>query len=379
MKPEPGKKWFSRILFKYPLLTTLLLFLVLLFLFVDGYFRERKSLLGQSLNQGKFLIQTYGPLTAKAIQFKDDLALITYLQNLMEQSSVLYALVLSPQGEILAHHQPSEIGKAYNDPLTQRALTASGLQILRLTSGEYPQDEPYDFSLPLMVQGTKKAVLRLGVSTREVKTSLSRYVENRLLISLAALLVGLAGSYFLAYWLTQPLGQVKETIEAIARRGFGKLTPELGPKGDLSETPNISRGDELGELISVAKEAAKKIAEERKKFEEEISSRERKSQLYLKNLAEQWKGGILLADGNNRLIYLNELGKKAIFANEEPLFGKHILEVARNIEFINLLKKATNNPNQIISEELKNANQKLKILCMEDEQKNLIGTIALTD
>lgn len=366
MKPEPGKKWFSRILFKYPLLTTLLLFLVLLFLFTDGYFRERKSLLGQSLNQGKFLIQTYGPLTAKAIQFKDDLALITYLQNLMEQSSVLYALVLSPQGEILAHHQPSEIGKAYNDPLTQRALTASGLQILRLTSGEYPQDEPYDFSLPLMVQGTKKAVLRLGVSTREVKTLLSRYVENRLLISLAALLVGLAGSYFLAYWLTQPLGQVKETIEAMARR-------------DLSETPNISRGDELGELISVAKETARKIAEERKKFEEEISSREKKSQLYLKNLAEQWKGGIVLTDGNNRIICLNELGKKAIFANEEPLPGKHILEVARNIEFINLLKKATKNPNQIISEELKSANQKLKILCMEDEQKNLIGTLALTD
>jgi|GEM_PF-5140332 len=354
------------IAFKSALFTAIFLLFILTFWGGYNYRNEKERSQQNLLNQGKFLVQTYGPLATKALQFKDDLALITYMQNLMEQPNVLYAMVLSPKGNLLAHHKATEIGKTYEDVYTQKGLKAERLQIFSFTPEEYPQDKAYDFSLPLIVQGNKSGILRLGISTRELKRAMEKYLENILLISILILLAGSIASYFFTHFLIAPIQRVKEVIEDI---GKGNVIGEI----------KFRRKDELGELLQTAKHTVSQIAEKYKKYETEIANLKERFEIYLSNLGPCLNCGVILTDAENKIVYLNESGKKILLTNEANLIGKHILEVSRNVEFVDLLKKAGKNPNQTIIEEIKSVSQKIKIVSIEDKEKNLIGTLVLTE
>lgn len=354
------------IVFKSALFTAIFLLFMLTFWGGYNYRNQKNRSLQNLLNQGKFLVQTYAPLAAKALQFKDDLALITYMQNLMEQPNVLYAMVLNPKGDVLAHHKATEIGKSYVDTLTLKSLKTEQLQILPFTSQEYGKYEVYDFSLPLIVQGNKTGILRLGISTGELKTTMEKYLENLVLISILISISGIIASYFFTHLLILPIQRVKEVIEDIG-------------KGNIIDEIKFCRKDELGELLQTAKQTVSQIAENYKKYESEIVNLKERFKIYLSNLGPCLGCGVIFTDADNKIVYLNESGKKILFTNETNLIGKHILEVSRNVEFIDLLKKATGSPNQVIIEEIKSVNQKIKIVSIEDKEKNLIGTLTLTD
>jgi len=317
-------------------------------------------------------LQTYAPLTARSIQFKDDLGLISYMQNLMEQPGILYAMVLSPKGDVLAHNQIKEVGKTYDDLINQKDVKAEGLRVYSFTPEGQAQYKAYGFSIPLSVQGVKVGVLRLALSAREIDISMEKYLEKMLVFGLLVLLAGILVSYLFSSILLSPVHRVKEIIEDLGKGII--LSPRFGEAGGKMKG---QRSDELGELIKTVECTAQQISEQHKHFEEQITNWRKKFEIYLTKLGQEMKDSVILTDSENRIIYINDLGKKIISSAGDDLIGKHILETARNIEFIDLFKKATKNPQELISEEIKSINRQVRIITVIDDEQNLLGTITL--
>jgi hypothetical protein len=346
---------------KFTLFSVCFIFIILSCLFAYNYYTEKNRTREQFITRCKFLLESYGPLVSRAVSFSDDLALISYMQNIMEQSDVLYTMVLDSRGKVLAHHKAAETGKTYDDAVTQKAVKSSSLEIYTYYPAE-SKYEVYDVSLALRVSGKKIGVLRTGFSTRELVVGMDRYFEKNLVVGVVILLFCSLGSYFFSHGLMSPIAKLKNIIEDMGQLNF-------------TESTGHRRQDELGELMHTAGQTVELIKGHYIEMENRANQWKNRFELYLKNLGMCFRKGVILTDNENRIIYCDGLTGELMFSDGRNLLGKHILEVTRNIELVDALKFSTENSNQVIQKEIKSASRTVSIITVKDAASQLIGTI----
>ena len=82
----------------------------------------------------------------QSFQQGEENRLLPLLQQVQENSGARYAMILNPNGEVLAHTNVVERGKLYADQATWQALTSNQPEYLRL---EADGQELMDFSFPI--------------------------------------------------------------------------------------------------------------------------------------------------------------------------------------------------------------------------------------
>ncbi len=145
-----------------------------------------------------------------------------------------YAYVMDPQGRVLFHSQPEQIGRLLNKAYDQRALQArSGIW------QDYIADDGQgyiDISLPLFDRNQQLGVIRLGFLDSAIDDAVQSALQQLLVIAgLTFLLMALVLNIFLRRQVVEPIKQLSQYAESIA-------------KGVPYRTVRLRRDDEIGSL-----------------------------------------------------------------------------------------------------------------------------------
>lgn len=191
---------------------------------------EKTSRLAQQAREGEQLVSTMAIPIINALIY-EELGIIregglldNFVGEIMNNPllHMRYAIVLDPEGRVLAHNSYSEYGKVYTDELSRRALEAEGFSKSSVTlEGE----RIFDLAMPLAISGKSWGSLRVGISKEPVYAALKK-VESRILLfsflfSAGALLI----YWFIGTYLAKPVISLKGQMEMI-----GDSLPEV-PSG----------------------------------------------------------------------------------------------------------------------------------------------------
>ncbi|GAB4271148.1 MAG: ATP-binding protein [Deferrisomatales bacterium] len=157
-----------------------------------------------------------------------------FVEEIMAQEALapVYAMVLDPDGRVLAHNVLPEYGKLYADPLTLRALDARGFLLQETQAEGRPV---WDLAYPLAIHGKRWGVLRVGVSLAPLEARLR---------SLSVRIAGFAGLFLAGgLLLFSALGRgmarpLRELVARMEQVGAGLPPP----------APASPRTDEIGDL-----------------------------------------------------------------------------------------------------------------------------------
>src|SRR5258708_7172125 len=98
---------------KLALTVSTLLIGTTLCLSLSFYFAERRSIRAEADQERRALLQNLVHITQESFLTNDDLLLVKYTRWLQKWNpSLVSASVVSPTGEVLAHSEPSQIGKS---------------------------------------------------------------------------------------------------------------------------------------------------------------------------------------------------------------------------------------------------------------------------
>src|SRR5439155_12621185 len=270
---------------KLALAVSTLLIGTTLCLSVSFYFAERRSIRAQADQERRALLQNLVHITQESFLTNDDLLLVKYTRWLQKWNpSLVSASVVSPQGEVLSHSEPSQIGKSVSPVVADPGRT----EVLVLTQ-------------PVHLGNQWVATASAGFSERQFEETVQnrlRGLKRRLaLIVAGAMATGLVISFWLALSWTRPIGALSQ---AAARIGQGKYQVDLASIN--------RRHDELGFLSKAFQTMAEQLQQLDQMKEDFVSAvtHELRSPLgaiesYLNLIAQELHEGISTAAWENYL------------------------------------------------------------------------------
>ncbi len=251
---------------------------------VSFYLAERRSIRAQADQERRALLQNLVHIAQESFLTSDDLLLVKYTRWLQKWSpSLVSASVVSPRGEVLAHSEPSQIGKSVNPRQPPPAVPEGGrTEVLVLTQ-------------PVHLGNQWVATASASFSERQFEET----VESRLAglkkrlgaIAAGAMAAGLLISFLLALSWTRPIGSL---AKAAKRVGQGQY--------DLELATTSGRRDELGFLSKSFQAMAQELRELDRMKEDFVSAvtHELRSPLgaiesYLNLMNEELREGVSLS------------------------------------------------------------------------------------
>ena len=223
---------------KLALTVSVLLIGTTLCLSLSFYFAERRSIRAGADQERRALLQNLVHIAQESFLTNDDLLLVKYTRWLQKWNpSLVSASVVSPQGEVLAHSEPSQIGKS----VSQIPSEAGSSEVLVLT-------------LPVHLGNHWVATASAGFSERQFEETVQgrlRGLQRRLaIIAAGAVSMGLMISFLLALSWTRPIGALTRASQRVGQGNY---------QLDLSGTSR--RRDELGFLSKAFQAMADQLRE----------------------------------------------------------------------------------------------------------------------
>ncbi len=187
-----------------------------------------------------------------------DAILASFTEEDLTGLDLISISILSAEGKVFAHTDPSQYGKQANDPFEETAMISDQQVELRKASSGEPL---LLLSMPIVAGlrwGTATAVLSLAPVERQI------YQHSRRVLLLSALfsaLVGLLLSSLLQRSILRPLDRLTNTAKSIA-------------KGQLdARVPPLERGDEMAMLGDVFNEMVEQVEGQTRVLEGKVAER----------------------------------------------------------------------------------------------------------
>ncbi|MBI1728258.1 MAG: PAS domain S-box protein [Candidatus Rokubacteria bacterium] len=263
---------------------------LLISFFVMGH--EERALDAELRHRGSNIVRTLARLSVEPVLQDDPWGLYKVARDIVRSENVMvYAMVLDPRGDVFSHSDPARfpIGEPLpTDPLTSAALTAEGLLI---QVGRDPAGETvYHVTLPIVLDGQRLGVARIGVTRRYLEGSLTRLKRDVFVISALLAALGMALGLVISRRMTRSLERLSASVRALSQ---GRLDEWI-----LVET---KEKDEIGLLADSFNQMAESLRERIR----EIQATKR----YLENLLEN----------ANDFIYTLALGGTFTYVNRKFL------------------------------------------------------------
>ena len=156
-----------------------------------------------------------------------------YISDLMKKNDldIRYAMILNPQGEVIAHGSRAEVGNIYRDLVTQRALSAKD------TLRQYPSPDLLDIATPLAIASKRWGTLRIGISLESLRKEISLLVWRYVLFTAVFIIAAIAVNGILFGLITKPLKSLAEEMDSMRfQEDVSGLSVNAGMK-----SPSFSR------------------------------------------------------------------------------------------------------------------------------------------
>src|SRR4030065_2034274 len=160
--------------FKFILITTCAIIMVMSIVGYLAVERETKILYAEVEKQGRLLGETLAiPIINDLIYERLGLVeegglLDNYILEIFNRQDVdlLYIAILDEEGKVISHNNITEYGKLYADKLTKTALASDNTVIQPFAGKEH---KSLDFGVPLSIGKKRWGTLKFGISLQKVE------------------------------------------------------------------------------------------------------------------------------------------------------------------------------------------------------------------
>jgi len=255
------------------------------------------------------------PKLAQAVRSKDDVALISEIENIKKVEDIKSVYILSSDYKAVVHDNVSSWGKIFDDKYSKQAVDAKREKV-------QSQPDGYLYSVPLVSSVT----LCILFDNQRINDQLASAKINSLYAAAAIFVVVIALGYFFT----------RESVSKPFMELEGKLNSVLlGSGGRI----NVKRNDEFGKIYGILNSLILKFEGSGSRQSGEAGA-EYKNLLVLANIAVKNAGfGVLLIDPANKIILVNELAAEFFKKQPADMLCRHILDVL-DAAVISLIQKA---------------------------------------
>ncbi|NJD62266.1 MAG: HAMP domain-containing histidine kinase, partial [Deltaproteobacteria bacterium] len=146
---------------------------------------------------------------------------------------VVYAMVLDRDGRIISHSDPAQYRHSIDDPLSRKALGASGLVLTYV--GDPFAGGVIDVATPLEIFSRRFGTLRMGYSPSGLAENVRLLERKVLVLTICAAALLILFVFVTARVMARPIQRLADALNTVH---LGKLEP----------VPLPERSDELGDL-----------------------------------------------------------------------------------------------------------------------------------
>lgn len=190
----------------------------------------------------------------------------------INNADVRYVLVLGPSGEV----RVNTFGRGVPRGLLDANVLLPG-ETMRLRYLDTEEGPIRDIAVPIF-EG-KAGAVRVGMTAQNLEAAVARNTSNLAGLVAVAVVLTIAVSYMLSYYLTRPLSRLLAAVNSVAQ-------------GDLSQRITSPGSDEVGQLGRafnlMARELERKEAIRRELMEKVISSQEEERKRVARELHDEF-------------------------------------------------------------------------------------------
>ena len=297
-----------------------LLSVVALFVFIFFPSKQEQLLKKQLADKAIVMVQMLADQTAAPLLFGDTEAVQSALQTLDHIDDVTFALILKNDGEVFEDYQGAS-GAPYADRI-QEALA-------RKEDGLIERDDLWLAVKPIVYADEQAGTMVLGISLRNLETSVANSRWITLLISLAILSLGSLAFSWLVVRLVRPIKHLEAAAREVAR-------------GNLEVSVEARTKDEVGSLsqsFNVMVASINKAHRELHALANTLGNKENKIRVILESAAE----GIVATDQEGIITEANRAASNIFSYSGEALIGRPISVLFPCLN--HRAEKASNNAN----------------------------------
>ena len=230
---------------KLSLLITSLVVLAVVFVSFFLLRQQQLTLTEEMIKRGDTIAEHLAAAGKGALLANDDLTLNVLVREAMKDGDVAYVAFTDDEGMVRAHSDVSQIARPLVRPAGLRVL--EGVPLVQTYRSE-SRSELLDFSVPLVFSRVPVGALYVGFSKQSIATALRTARNRATLITVAMVVIGIAGAIALATLLSRPIFRLVAGTRAIAEGNFQIALP-------------VTSRDELGMLTESFNQMARSLRE----------------------------------------------------------------------------------------------------------------------
>lgn len=287
-------KIFSQLPIRVKLLSSSILTLILISLFIFSYYpvQQKKQVQNALENKVLSMAEMFALSTGIALGLDNFSAITEAMDWAKRDSSLAYIVLIDTSGEVFATYNPDSVE----------------INIAELIKGrEIVENQGMLHSVvPMRYLDLDYGTLLLGYSLKEMHTNISRNTTTTLYISLFILLVGIIISLAFSHMITRPIIKLRNAAK------------ELG-EGNYDVDVDVTTFDEVGVLGNVFRMMVNNIRQTMEAL--------RQSEKKLSDITSTIGEGVCVLDENGLLTFVNPEAENLLGWKEDELLGKKINEV----------------------------------------------------
>jgi adenylate cyclase len=207
--------------------------------------QQQQVLTVQMIKRGHTIAEHLAAGGKGALVANDDLTLNVLVKEAMNDPDVAYVAFVDDEGTVRAHSDVAAIAKPIVRPPGLQKLEDKPLvQTYRSES----RTEVIDFAVPLIFSQVPVGSLYVGFSKEAIAAALTTARNRATLITVALVVIGIAGAVGLATVLSRPIFRLVQGTRAIAEGNFQIALP-------------VTTRDELGTLTESFNQMARSLRE----------------------------------------------------------------------------------------------------------------------
>ncbi len=210
---------------------------------------ERAFLMAQSLQHTRNLAHTVAVSSTSWVVANDVSGLQEVLRSSARSPNLKYALVLSPEGKVLASTRAEDIGRFVHDSISNSLLRASPQPIVLVDDANLA-----DVAEPVMAGGRFVGWVRIGWGREDVAHNLQAVTRQGYVMVTIAVLITLLVAFMISRGLTAGLLRLVAVADQV--RGGGR-----------DARADVARDDELGMLAGNFNVMLDELTESERKLE----------------------------------------------------------------------------------------------------------------
>ena len=214
--------------------TSVIIFMVIMGIMITS--RETGIMYRDKERQGRILSETLAipvmnDLIYEKLGLVEEGGLIdNYVTEIFGSKDIdlLYIAILDAEGKVISHNDFNEYGKAYDDPISVKALTSDSTIAQKFYDDKIGY-EAIDFATPLSIGKKRCGTLKFAISLESLDNEMQTVILHVIMITLVLLIVSFVAIILLSRRFIRPITELALTME---KAGIDKLEVKAVTKGN---------------------------------------------------------------------------------------------------------------------------------------------------